>query len=557
MIDFKKRLRTLFSHVFHAIPVKVTLGLLAKMAPFINDELKSELSTALSAEPPRGMGNALRAPDQMAADAINIGRALPDAATQLLIEKSVLGFLTKITTAAEKTKQNRLQNDVIAELSDEWRREVRSLAGLQPNPEDTAPKLEDIAAETEFLIAHQHSFAPVFKRLKARRVLYAGQCYYYSWYLSRALRKLGWRADVFNWDPNPASQIFYHGQDFQIGAPGLVSEAELLDFYVQAIYSYDVVHFSNSHGICFGDSLQNWFRSRFEEHAEIYLLKVFGKAIVYTNNGCLDGVSQTAFSQWGPLNVCSICRWQNIPAVCSDERNLIWGVFRNAVADFQCLLGGNRVDFNTDPRVHEVPAAYCLEPEIWAPNLEIPARLRLPSAAAKLVRVYHAVGNKEERTRADGVNIKCTHIYLPLIEKLQREGVEIELISPDGVPNLDVRFLQMQSDIILEMLTYGWFGTNVREGLMLGKPVICYIRPEWLESLRAEIPEYAEELPIVSATPETVEEILRELIANPAKRQELGRRGREFALKWHSTAVAGRRFDDIYGRLIDGRGIPS
>ena len=34
------------------------------------------------------------------------------------------------------------------------------------------------------------------------RVLYAGQSYYNTWYLSRALRKLGWRADVLNWDTN-------------------------------------------------------------------------------------------------------------------------------------------------------------------------------------------------------------------------------------------------------------------------------------------------------------------------------------------------------------------
>ena len=31
-------------------------------------------------------------------------------------------------------------------------------------------------------------------------VLFAGQSYYHAWYLSRELRKLGWRADVLNWD---------------------------------------------------------------------------------------------------------------------------------------------------------------------------------------------------------------------------------------------------------------------------------------------------------------------------------------------------------------------
>jgi hypothetical protein len=41
-------------------------------------------------------------------------------------------------------------------------------------------------------------------------VLFAGQSYYHAWYLSRELRKLGWRADVLNWDVAPDAQGFYH-----------------------------------------------------------------------------------------------------------------------------------------------------------------------------------------------------------------------------------------------------------------------------------------------------------------------------------------------------------
>ena len=87
---------------------------------------------------------------------------------------------------------------------------------------------------------------------------------------------------------------------------------------------------------------------------------------------------------------------------------------------------------------------------------------------------------------------------------------------------------------------------------MLGKPVICHLRPEWLESMKREIPEYVAELPIIDASPDTVEGVLRDLIANPEKRREIGHHSREFALKWHSTEAGGRRFDDIYSRLLAG-----
>ena len=37
------------------------------------------------------------------------------------------------------------------------------------------------------------------------------------------------------------------------------------------------------------------------------------------------------------------------------------------------------------------------------------------------------------------------------------------------------------------MLTYGFFGAGAREAMMLGKPVVCYLRDEWLDQMRAEI----------------------------------------------------------------------
>ena len=397
----------------------------------------------------------------------------------------------------------------------------------------------------------------VFLRLRMRffprhSVLYVGQAYYNAWYLSRALRQLGWRADVLNWDANPTSQIYYHGEDFKFEYQSEYNVYEQLGFYLKALLRYDIFHFSNAHGIVFGFYLKNWFKERLGEFSEIYLLQKCGKKIIYSNNGCLDGVSQTAFAKWGPESVCSICRWQNEPTVCSDERNLAWGKFRNSVADFQCTLFGNRDDYNNDPRVHETPEFYCLDKEIWQPQIEIPEIFRLPPKPEGTIWLYHAVGHKADRTTEDGVNIKSSHVYFPLIKKLNEQGLLLELLEPTGIPNKEVRFIQAQADIILEMLTFGWFGANAREAMMLGKPVICYIRPEWLESVRQEIPDYAAELPIISATPQTIETVLRDLIANPEKRQKVGERGRAFALKWHSAEAGGRRFNKIYSKLLQG-----
>lgn len=390
------------------------------------------------------------------------------------------------------------------------------------------------------------------KIYQLRAVLYVGHLYYYPWYLSRGLRLFGWRADVLNWDSNPNSQIYYHGEDYRFEYESEQHVYKQLQFYIASLFKYDIFHFSNAHGIVFGYALHHWFKERFGEFFEIHLLRSCGKKIVYSNNACLDGVSQTAFSKWGAESVCSICVWRNVPSVCSDERNLKWGSFRNSVVDFQCTLGGNYVDYNSAATVHEVPEFYCLDSDYWNPLLEIPGKYKIEKRSKNTLYLYHGIGNKKDRTSDSGVNIHTSHIYFPLVNKLIKEGFDLEILSPSGIPNREVRFIQAQCDIFLDMLTYGWFGAMAREAMMLGKPVICYLRPEWLESMKLEIPEYVLELPIISATPDTIEEVLKSLITNPEKLKKIGESSRAFALKWHSQEAGGQRLNDIYQKLLKG-----
>lgn len=399
-------------------------------------------------------------------------------------------------------------------------------------------------------------------RRKKGRVLFAGQSYYHAWYLSRELRKLGWRADVLNWDPNPHNGLYYHGEDYRLryrgsgyGGRGKNEHDAYRHalFFAWAASRYDIFHFSNPRGIRTSAALAWWVAERWGEAAEIRLLKRLGKKIVYSYSGCLDGVLQSTFNAWGPEPTCEICPWRDMQHICSDETNRAWGELRNSLADYQVMAGGNRADFNDDPRVHEVPEFYCLDPDVWRPDLAIPQRHRLayPETSAKL---YHAVGNAFDRVEAETrVGIKSTHLWYPLVERLRAEGRDTELVYVTDLANRDVRYYQLQSDLVCDMLTYGWFGANVREALMLGKPVICYLRPAWLENVRHEVPGYVEELPVVSATPETVHDVVVELLDDPERRRQLGEAGREFALRWHSAQAGARRLDAIYSELLETR----
>lgn len=435
--------------------------------------------------------------------------------------------------------------------SHQLRRWVRHNAGLTANP---SPKesVKRLCVELRYIFAHADEIRMLMQQGISKRVLFSGQMYYNVWYLSRALRTRGWKADLLNWDTNPATQMYYHGEDIAFTAKAPADEAEGMRFYVASLYGYDAVHFSNFNGISFGFPVHARMEKEFGVNAEIRLLKALGKKILYANNGCLDGVAQSSFAKWSTPSVCSICKWQQVSEVCNDKKSLDWGAFRNRVADYQFLLGGNRVDYNYAPTVHEGPEIYCLDPDFWHPELVIPDTYKLPPDEAGTVRLYHAVGHRADRTRDDGTNIKSSHVYLPLIDKLKAEGCKISLLEPTGIPNKELRYIQLQADIFLDMLSYGWFGANVREAMMLAKPVICYLRPEWLASLARELPEYAAELPIVQATPETVEQVLRDLIANPEKRSEIGRKSRAFMLKWHASGPAAARYEQICMELLRG-----
>jgi glycosyltransferase involved in cell wall biosynthesis len=430
-----------------------------------------------------------------------------------------------------------------------------------------------------------------------RSVLYVGQAYYNHWYLSRELRKLGWKADQLNLETNEKSAKYYHGEDVSFANSSYKETYKKLEYYLYALANYKYFHFANQFGIYFisdfdhlaeknrsgfkkfvlrffldrvvkkrvsvlfrvfyflgpkrSTRMLKYFAGALPERWDIYLLKYFDKRIIYTNNGCHDGATKKTFQKWlTPTNepICHLCPLFESNE-CNDENNNKWGKFRNSVVSYQSLLGSNRIDYNVHPTAHENPWNYCLDKNVWSPQLLIPANLLLP-IPKETIKIYHAVGNFESRL-SHNKSIKSTHIYVPLINKLKAEGYNVELIFFKDVPNQTVRYYQSQADIFVDMLSYGFFGATIREGMMLGKPCICYLRPEWLEDMKKEIPGYVDELPVVSANEHNIEEVLIDLIKNKSKREEIGKRSRAFAEKWHASDVAAVKMAEIYQSLQD------
>lgn len=377
-----------------------------------------------------------------------------------------------------------------------------------------------------------------------KSVLFSGHSYYNTRYLSLELRKLGWKADTLNWNTTESSQKFFQGEDFKFNKKTTLNEQ--MNFFEYAINTYSIIHFSGANNLKLGKKLHNFFKNKYYPYYEIDLLKKLGKKIVYSYNGCLDGAKKTSFQNLKP-SPCDICKWNNTEEVCSDDGNKNWGEFRNKVSDYICIWGGLRLDFNSSLNVHETPEFYCLDPNVWSDNLNIPVKYKISN---KNFKVYHSVGNYYDRTQ-DNKNIKCTHIYEKVIKELKREGHKIDLIFTTNIPSIDVKFIQAQCDVVADMLTFGCFGANINEALMLGKPSICFIRPEWKKNILKEIPEYAHDLPIISARPDTIKNILIFLMYNRKILEKIGHKSRLFAEKWHSSKSAALKFDKIYTNLLN------
>lgn len=385
-------------------------------------------------------------------------------------------------------------------------------------------------------------------RLRKRRsVVFLHNSYYHFFYLARALRERGWDAVTVSVEsPDGPHAIYYHGEDINLfSADSRQYQRNIRRFFAEACKRFNLLHFA-------GDWHMSFFPDQFpaDEPWDIVLWKKLGKKVAYSVSGCNSGVAQSSIAAWSALGdgkvVCDTCVWQLQPEICNDTKNLAWGLKTERFCDVIFSETVPALDYLANNKTIREPTTMCLDPTFWCPDLEIPNKWRIDRKDGEFL-VYHAVGNLELRSR-NGRNIKGTPTVVDAVERIKQEGVPVRLVFPKGVKNIEVRFLQAQCDVIVDQLNFGRYGATAREAMMLGKPTICYINSR-------EFPPHLpllclKELPLVSATEETIYIILKELLQNAERRSALGKAGRAYALKWHSAEACAERYEQIYDQLM-------
>ena len=95
------------------------------------------------------------------------------------------------------------------------------------------------------------------------------------------------------------------------------------------------------------------------------------------------------------------------------------------------------------------------------------------------------------------------------------------------------------ADIIVDQVFVGIYGVFSIECMAMGKPVVCYIDPRMKER-------YPEELPVISADRDEVEQRIEELILDGRKRRECGMAGRAYVENYHDYRAVAWLLKGIY-----------
>ena len=389
----------------------------------------------------------------------------------------------------------------------------------------------------------------VFAEPQRRAALFLHNSYYHFNCLAEGLKRRGWDAVTVSLEgPDSPDRQFYHGEDVNLydSDPGIMRK-RIREFFRTVPERFGALHF-------YGMGLPSFFPSHFEntsdpQHIPWDFLELRRHRVIigFMPSGCHDGAPQSSIRELTG-GLCARCIWELRPDVCNDATSLAW----NWKLALLCDWVGLECDLATPERVGAKtvygPVVTTLDPDRWRPDLVVPESMYVDRHDREIL-VFHAVGNYEARRKL-GRDIKGTGATLAAIDRLKAEGLPVKLMFAHDVPSTEIRFLQVQADIIVDQLNYGRYGALAREAMMLGKPTICRLNPTQGGSqppLRPII-----EAPLVNANEDTIEAVLRGLVGDTERRSSLARASREFALAWHGQDACAARYEKVIDRIRAG-----
>lgn len=321
------------------------------------------------------------------------------------------------------------------------------------------------------------------------------------------LRQIGCDATIAVWRRNP----FGYPVDIDLNMTrDFKKEPWVLPFYsvkmlffaVKALFKYDYFHFH------FGNSLLRY-------GLDLFWLKLAGKKFVMEYHG--DDIRYTynrekpkyyPYDKLPPLNTrrkrCNdrILKYTDI-VITHDEE------LRRHIPAKKVYITPLRID------VTKFQPSY-------------------PNPDTERILLVHAPSNFVE---------KGSKYVLSAIKRLKKK-YNFEFILVENKKQDEAIRIYEKADIIIDQMYAQTYGVFALEAMALGKPIVGYITDEFRKT-------FPKELPIVSASIDTLYDVLEHLILNHEQRKELGIAGRKYAEDYHDYRKVAQVQFDIYNQAIE------
>jgi hypothetical protein len=163
----------------------------------------------------------------------------------------------------------------------------------------------------------------------------------------------------------------------------------------------------------------------------------------------------------------------------------------------------------------------------WCPLVVDPDRWHAENAHLKRdrLRVLHAPTYRV---------LKGTDLVLPTLRRLEEEGVlDLELV--EGVPNSEMAARLARADVVIDQFRIGSYGVYACEAMAAGRVVVGHVSDQVRQAVH-QLSGY--ELPIIEATPNSLEDALRAIQNDRQVAVDASTKGPDFVRAVHDGRLS-------------------
>jgi glycosyltransferase involved in cell wall biosynthesis len=371
-------------------------------------------------------------------------------------------------------------------------------------------------------------------RNRAQSILFVNPDYHCTFFYQQELNKIGWRADVLVLESYPDKLLYDSKRVIKTHRITSKSSINYMLWILSNFFKYKyIVYYGKP--IDFGRYFGRFILKSSIEPV-LSIIKFFRTKIVYMPAGCNDEFTQEEFIKFDHGNVCGNCGFFDNCNDVINKRNL------RIVRRYADLIIGSGF---TKPHIKNQKNIKwkSFDLDAFNPNIKVPNNYLIPKS--NTFKILHSTSL--EGRDLNGKNIKGSDYIVDAVERLIGEGFNCELIRITDVTSVNMKYIQVQSDLIIDQLIYGHWGSTSLEGIALGKPVICYFNKEWKENyidlLNIQV------WPFIEADTDSIYTVLRNLLTNPVELKRYSEKSLDFAHKYLDVKINAEEFIQVLGKL--------